>query len=483
VVVVAPPWNFPFAIAMGGVLAALAAGNGVVLKPAPQTVLTAQLVAQCCWEAGVPDNALAFVVCPDDEVGQALITHPDVSAVILTGGLSTADLFHGWKPSMKLLAETSGKNAIVITGAADVELAVKDLVRSAFGHAGQKCSAASLAIVETSVYDDPAFRARLNDATTSLRVGPAFDLATDVGPLVEEPSDKLLRALTVLDLGESWLVQPRHLGGTMWTPGIRLGVTAGSWFHRTECFGPVLGVMRADDLEQALVMQNATDFGLTAGLHSLNEGEIERWLDQVQAGNLYVNRSITGAVVQRQPFGGWKRSTVGPTAKAGGPRYVASLASLRAEPISDAAEVTSEYAQWAASEMLVEHDPSALRCESNVLRFRKLPRGVVVRIGEDTDDGAVLLASAAASMTNCNVHISRASEETDAVFAERMVTLSVDRLRVFGTVSHEVQREAHRLGLVVDDAPISADPANELPRWLREQSVTVTRHRHGHIPT
>ncbi|HSP28608.1 MAG TPA: bifunctional proline dehydrogenase/L-glutamate gamma-semialdehyde dehydrogenase, partial [Ilumatobacteraceae bacterium] len=298
-VVVAPPWNFPLAIAAGGVLAALAAGSTVILKPAPQSVRTAALVADACWEAGVPRETLQFLPAPDGDVGRHLVTHHDVDAVVLTGAYATAAMFHDWRPALRLHAETSGKNAIVVTATADIDLAVADIVRSAFGHAGQKCSAASLAIVDARLCDDPAFLERLRDAAATLRVGQAIDLATDVGPLIEAPGAALERALTTLDAGETWLLEPecRSADRRSWTPGIRVGVQPENWFARTECFGPVLGVIRTTGLDDAIRIQNASDYGLTAGLHSLDPDEISQWLDEVEAGNLYVNRGITGAIV------------------------------------------------------------------------------------------------------------------------------------------------------------------------------------------
>ena len=161
VVVVASPWNFPYAIPAGGVLAALMAGNTVILKPPPETRQTAWLLANQCWRGGVPRDVLQFVACPDNEVGTRLITHDDVATVVLTGAYATAQMFLDWKPSLRLLAETSGKNAIVVTESADMDAAIRDIVRSAFGHAGQKCSAASLAILTAPVYDDPTFLPRL----------------------------------------------------------------------------------------------------------------------------------------------------------------------------------------------------------------------------------------------------------------------------------------------------------------------------------
>ena len=331
VVVVTPPWNFPLSIPAGGVLAALAAGNAVILKPAPEAVLVGWWLARCLWDAGVPRDVLQFLPCPDDETGKALVTDPRVGAVILTGSAETARLFLGWRPDLPLFAETSGKNAVIITSLADRDQAIRDLVRSAFGHNGQKCSAASLAICEAEVYDDPDFRRQLRDAAQSLAVGSAWELGSRVTPLTQSPGAALRRALTVLDEGEEWLLEPRPARDNpqLWSPGIKLGVRPGSFFHRTECFGPVLGLMRAEDLDQAIALANATPFGLTSGIQTLDDREIARWVDRLDAGTLYVNRPITGAIVGRQPFGGWKASSVGPGAKAGGPNYVLQLGRWR----------------------------------------------------------------------------------------------------------------------------------------------------------
>ena len=483
-VVVAPPWNFPYAIAMGGVLAALAAGNTVILKPAPQAILTGWLVASHCWEAGIPTDVLQFLPCPDDGAGRRLITHPDVDGVILTGAHATAELFLDWKPTLRLHAETSGKNSTIITAVADVDLAIKDLVKSAFGHAGQKCSAASLAIIESSLYDSPAFRARLADATRSLRVGPGHDLRTDVGPLIDPPDGNLLRALMTLDDGESWLVEPQQVGDDprLWSPGVRLGVRQGSWFQQNECFGPVLGVVRARDLGHAITIQNASRYGLTAGLHSLAGDEVATWTERAEAGNLYVNRGTTGAIVRRQPFGGWKQSVVGPTVKAGGPQYVRSLRRWRAEATpGEVAAVARSFEAWAARELRAEHDPSGLRSEANVLRYRSLPGGVAVRVATDASRETLALARAAARAAGTDIVVSSAADESDAAFAARLGTLGVDRMRVLGTVSGDVLRAAHTAAIPVDEQPIVAIAQIEVPRWLREQAVSTTRHRHGHI--
>ncbi|MGB8861095.1 MAG: bifunctional proline dehydrogenase/L-glutamate gamma-semialdehyde dehydrogenase [Ilumatobacteraceae bacterium] len=470
VVLVASPWNFPYAIPAGGVCAALAAGNAVILKPAPEVREVGFELAQQLWRAGVPRDLLQLVACPDDEVGQRLVTHDDVAAVVLTGAYETAQMFRSWKPSIRVLAETSGKNALVITAAADEDSAIRDLVRSAFGHAGQKCSAASLAIVEASVYDDPGFMRRLADAVRSVRVGLADDLATMTGPLIAEPSPKLLRALTTLEVGERWLIEPECLDPVrhLWSPGVRTGVQPGSWFHLTECFGPVLGVMRADDLDHAIVLQNAGEFGLTGGIHSLDEHEIEHWLDRVEVGNAYVNRHITGAVVQRQPFGGWKKSSVGCGPKAGGPFYVEAFGTWSRTTPLGAADVGDFERVW-REHFSVEHDPSGLACERNVLRYRPLP-SVGLYVAADADPQAVAIAELAARVAG-----------RPPVHVVSPATRTVERVRVVGTLSDEQLAECHAVGVEVDLVQPVAEPMVELRRWVREQSISWTRHRHGRL--
>ena len=474
VVVVTPPWNFPYAITMGGVLAALGAGNAVVLKPTPQCPLVAQKVAEDCWDAGIPRHALHLLPVPDDHVGRHLVTHDGVSAVILTGSIQTAQMFLAWKPTMRLLAETSGKNSLLIMASADLDLAIKDLVKSAFGHAGQKCSAASLAIVEASVYDNPDFRRRLADAVKSLTCGLATNPGTDIAPLVESPSSALLRALTTVDPGEAWLVEPRQYDmsdSRCWTPGVRIGVQPGSWFHVTECFGPVLGILRADDLDHAIEIQNATPFGLTAGLHTLDRHEATRWAARVEAGNAYVNRTITGAIVQRQPFGGWKSSSVGPTAKAGGPSYVNIL---RRWPAGKSPERLASLSTLGASEA----DPSGLRCETNTLRYRPLPNGIVIWSDRDTDPLQLQLARNASAATGTEAFFVNPTSPAPADAIVFLTARKPDRVRLLAP-SPSLRAAAHALGIRVDDDPMSDEPAVEVVRWMREQSISITQHRHG----
>lgn len=324
-VLVAPPWNFPLAITTGGLVSALLTGNSVIFKPSSETVLVGYALAQLFWQAGVDPGALAFVPCFDKAVKDYLVSHPQLAGIILTGHTETAEHLQKARPDIPVIAETGGKNAIIISALSDKDAAIRDLIASAFGHSGQKCSACSLAVLEKEVYQSEAFLSALKNATESLAVGPVWSPTSKIGPLIKAPDAKLLRALTTLDEGESWLVQPKKLKENLWSPGVKLGIKRGSFFHQTECFGPVLGVMCADNLSQAVELVNDTPYGLTSGLHSLDEQEQDYFIKHLEAGNLYINRTITGAIVGRQPFGGCKASSVGPGKKAGGPLYCDQL--------------------------------------------------------------------------------------------------------------------------------------------------------------
>jgi len=210
---------------------------------------------------------------------------------------------------------------------ADRDQAIKHVIYSAFGHAGQKCSATSLLILEGEVYEDEKFKQTLCDAVQSMRVGSAWDVATKIGPLIRPPSGELETALKELEQGESWAVMPQcdPDNGQLYSPAVKWGVSPNSFTHCTEFFGPVLAVMRADNLRHAIELVNQSGYGLTSGLESLDAREQEIWKDEIRAGNLYINRGTTGAVVLRQPFGGMGKSAFGPGIKAGGPNYVAQL--------------------------------------------------------------------------------------------------------------------------------------------------------------
>jgi RHH-type proline utilization regulon transcriptional repressor/proline dehydrogenase/delta 1-pyrroline-5-carboxylate dehydrogenase len=332
VVVVTPPWNFPLSIALGSALAGVVTGNVVLLKPPPETPLVAARAVELCHAAGVPEWALGLVIV-DDEAAEPLVVDRRVSSVVLTGGTETARLFRRLRPGLDLIAETGGKNALIVSAMSDREQAVQHAVRAAFGYSGQKCSALSLLVLEREVFRSASFRQKLADATRTLPVGSAWDPESVVTPLIHPAAGALSRALRELDDGESWLVEPTHDADNprLVGPGIRFNVAEGSFAHRTELFGPVLSVMEARDFEHALELVNGTPYGLTAGLESLDRSEQSQFLERAHAGNLYVNKPVTGAVVGRQPFGGHKASSFGQGFKAGGPNTLLGLARVASE--------------------------------------------------------------------------------------------------------------------------------------------------------
>ncbi|BCW82910.1 1-pyrroline-5-carboxylate dehydrogenase [Arthrobacter sp. NicSoilE8] len=525
--VVTPPWNFPVAIPAGSTLAALASGSAVVIKPAKQARRSGSVMVDALWEAGVPRELLALVQLEERELGTQLVSHPSVNRVILTGGYETAELFRSFRQDLPLLAETSGKNAIIVTPSADLDLAAKDVVYSAFGHAGQKCSAASLVILVGSVAKSKRFHNQLIDAARSLTVGYPDNATTQMGPIIEPANGKLLNALTTLGEGETWAVKPERLDGTgrLWSPGIRSGVKRGSYFHLTEFFGPVLGVMTAETLEEAIAIQNEIEYGLTAGLHSLDSAEIGTWLETIQAGNLYVNRGITGAIVQRQPFGGWKKSAVGAGTKAGGPNYLIGLGNWvpaeahakRGTVLQGAAaeilaaaksvDVTGEELRvleqslfsdadaW-ASEFGTRKDVSALTAERNVFRYRPIPVTIRLSEGERIADllrvvaagavagsalkvsSAVVLPDAVVSVfANLNVSV---RVEDDAAWLARAATFDGGRIRLIGGDFTALSAATGgRPDIAVYHGAVTQAGRIEMLPFLREQAVSITAHRFG----
>lgn len=500
------------------------AGNAVVFKPSELAVYTAWQIVQAFWRAGVPKNVLQFVPMPRNEISRKFLMDPRLNGVIMTGSYRTGKMLRELRPDLHVLAETSGKDAMIITATADPDQAVKDLVKSAFGHSGQKCSAASVAIVEASVYDNPAFLRQLKDAAASLKVGSSWEVNSVVTPLIREPEGNLLRALTQLEPGEEWLLKPEPSEDNpcLWSPGIRLGVKPGSWFHQTECFGPVLGIIRAENLEEAIDIQNDSEFGLTGGLQSLDEREIALWKTKVQVGNAYINRVITGAIVRRQPFGGWNHSSMGPGAKAGGPNYLTMLGcweekalpqKLRTpgERISGLVEklcsdlpdcakrirsAAGSQAKWWMEEFGVEHDPSHIYGENNTFRYIPV-KGILARVENMSDDDVAILLLGA-KLCGVLLHLSVGEErpwirKMNGYYASLTVETETE---LIGRMPEAIQGVRFLRGTDVSEALANAAvhvmrkcwtvpclPMGrlELLGYFREQSVSETVHRYGNL--
>ena len=329
VAVVIAPWNFPLAILAGMSSAALVTGNTVVLKPAEQSSLVAFRWHEILLEAGVPPAAVAFLPARGEVVGPPLVTHPETALIAFTGSRAVGLAINRQAAETpgrvikRVIAELGGKNAIIIDDDADLDEAVLGVVASAFGFQGQKCSACSRVIVLDHVHD--TFLERLAAAVQSLRVGPAADAGARVGPLVDEEARdrvrsfieagrKTARVVAAVDVG------PLAEAGWFVGPHVFADVDPASPLGQEEIFGPVLAVFRSRDFEHAIQLANDTPYALTAGVYSRSPAHLDRARAAIEAGNLYLNRGCTGALVCRQPFGGYKLSGIG--SKTGGPDYL-----------------------------------------------------------------------------------------------------------------------------------------------------------------
>jgi RHH-type proline utilization regulon transcriptional repressor/proline dehydrogenase/delta 1-pyrroline-5-carboxylate dehydrogenase len=327
--VVIAPWNFPLAIPTGMVTAALVAGNAVCFKPAEQTPAIAYRLVQALEAGGLPPGVLAFLPGLGETVGARLVEHPDVALITFTGSKAVGLAINetaarhrtGQRQVKRVVAEMGGKNALIVDRDADLDQAVPAIVQSAFGFAGQKCSAASRLVVVGDVYDELA--ERLVGATRQVVIGHPRDMGVQVGPVIDADAYERINGYIQR--------APRHgevlchrddvpAGGWFVGPTIVAGVGLESELAVDEIFGPVLSVFAADDFEHAIEIANHTEYALTAGVFSRSPVNIDKAGAELRAGNVYVNRGITGATVGRQPFGGYGMSGVG--SKAGGPDYL-----------------------------------------------------------------------------------------------------------------------------------------------------------------
>ncbi|MGF1672901.1 MAG: L-glutamate gamma-semialdehyde dehydrogenase [Rivularia sp. (in: cyanobacteria)] len=328
IAVVISPWNFPFAIATGMTVAALVTGNCTLLKPAETSAVIAAKITEVLVEAGIPKGVFQYVPGKGSVVGSYLVNHLDTHVIAFTGSqevgckiyADAAVLKPGQKHMKRVIAEMGGKNGIIIDESADLDQAVVGVVQSAFGYSGQKCSACSRVIVVESVYD--SFIKRFVEATKSLNIGETELPQTQVGPVIDHKSQSRIKEYIEKGKAEAEVVleMSAPVNGYFIGPVIFTNVPADGIIAQQEIFGPVVAVIKAKDFQQALEIANGTNYALTGGLYSRTPSHIEQAQVEFEVGNLYINRTITGAIVSRQPFGGFKLSGVG--SKAGGPDYL-----------------------------------------------------------------------------------------------------------------------------------------------------------------
>ena len=335
VAAVIAPWNFPLAILTGMTAAAIVTGNTVIMKPAEQSSVIAAKLMEIFQDIDLPDGVVNFLPGVGEEVGPVLVGSHEVDIVAFTGsrdvGLeinrSAAETDPRQTHVKKVVAEMGGKNAIIVDDDADLDEAVQGVIDSAFNYAGQKCSACSRVVVLRSIY--PTFVKRLVAATRSLKVGTAETAGTTVGPIIDEKSLEKIQKHIEIGKEENRLVLEYPLPEGLADEGYFIGpqvfadVDPSSRLAQEEVFGPVLAVLPVDDLSEAIEVVNDTDYALTAGVFSRSPANLKRCVEELEVGNLYLNRGTTGALVNRQPFGGFRMSGIG--TKAGGPDYLAQF--------------------------------------------------------------------------------------------------------------------------------------------------------------
>jgi 1-pyrroline-5-carboxylate dehydrogenase len=336
---VIPPWNFAGAIMIGMTAAAIVSGNTVVLKPSSDSAVIAAWFVDLVKEAGVPDGVVNFVPGSGSEIGDVIVTHPEIRFISFTGskevGLRINELAakpqRGQKWIKRVIAEMGGKDSIVVAADADVDAAVEGVAVSAFGFQGQKCSACSRAIVDEKIYDE--FVEKLARRVGKIAVGDPADPANYMGPVVNEGALKSIERYIETGRGEGRLISGgKRVGkdGFFLEPTVIADVAPDATIAQEEIFGPVLAVIKAKNFDDAMQIANNTEFGLTGSLYTSDEGKIRRARDEFFVGNLYFNRKSTGAMVGVHPFGGFNMS--GTDSKAGGHDYL--LLFMQAKTIS-----------------------------------------------------------------------------------------------------------------------------------------------------
>lgn len=527
---VGPSWVSPIADAAEAVCAALAAGGATVVAPSYQARRSTALVVEALAEAGVPAGLVSLAVLQSTDLSRALVSHPAVDRVIFSGAAEPAALLRTWRPTRPLLAEPPGVSSIIVTPSADPDLAVADIVASAFRRGGQHRAATRLVILVGSTTASSPFRLQLADAVESVHLGPSHDPGVAVGSLLNEARGAELEALTRLAPGEHWLVKPRTLDGTgrAWSPGVRDSAAPQAALQSGAAAAPVISLVTVETLDEAIELQNAGR-GLVAGIHSLDVVEVAIWLDTSESGSLFVNSAVTDRV-ERHPTGGWH----GSAPKAGGPNRLLSLGEWqpvfseqvqsvslagvdeRAKAVIEAAQSAMKFAEFglvregAISDELAwqqvysqARDETGKVAQRNVLRY--LPVATTVRLAEGASLSQLIRVLAAAARANATVSISSAEplpETLIRLFGRPMPPLRVgqviiesdrrwhSRIRAGEVVTPRIRlvggdeetlsillAETPRVGLFA--GPVTTSGRLELLAFLREQSVAITAHRYG----
>ncbi|EAH5904240.1 aldehyde dehydrogenase family protein [Campylobacter upsaliensis] len=526
------PWNFPVGISVGTIAAPLAAGNVVLYKPSSLSMLTGYKLCECFWDAGIPRDALIFLPAKGSDISKYILSDEAVKFSILTGGEDTAYAMLEANPTLLLSAETGGKNATIVSKFADRDSAVKNIIHSAFSNSGQKCSATSLLVLEDEVYEDEEFKKALVDAAASLAVGSPFVFKNKLGALCDKPSEKLTKAINELEAGEEWALKPTFINDNahLMTPGIKYGVKKGAFTHMNELFAPLLSVMRAKDLKEAIELVNATGYGLTAGFESLDEREWEYFHTHIQAGNIYINKPTTGAIVLRQPFGGVKKSAIGFGRKVGIYNYITQFMDIEAKadtnlldsPLANALEKLSKasdestqatlanatlmaksYAYHYKHEFSVARDYVNIRGEDNLFSYTRI-KNLAFRVCEQDSLQDILgviigchtlglspLVSYDSTQSSIIKELKKICKAVDlgADFVEENEEQFIAKISKFERIRYHAkadknsplyQAAAKEAKIIIRDKPL-LNGRFELLFYHNEKALSVSYHRYGNL--
>ncbi|EAI5623569.1 aldehyde dehydrogenase family protein [Campylobacter upsaliensis] len=526
------PWNFPVGISVGTIAAPLAAGNVVLYKPSSLSMLTGYKLCECFWDAGIPRDALIFLPAKGSDISKYILSDEAVKFSILTGGEDTAYAMLEANPTLLLSAETGGKNATIVSKFADRDSAVKNIIHSAFSNSGQKCSATSLLVLEDEVYEDEEFKKALVDAAASLAVGSPFVFKNKLGALCDKPSEKLIKAINELEAGEEWALKPQFIDDNahLMTPGIKYGVKKGAFTHMNELFAPLLSVIRAKDLQEAIELVNATGYGLTAGFESLDEREWEYFHTHIEAGNIYINKPTTGAIVLRQPFGGVKKSAIGFGRKVGIYNYITQFMDIEAKadtnlldsPLANALEKLSKasdesiqatlanatlmaksYAYHYKHEFSVARDYVNIRGEDNLFSYTRI-KNLAFRVCEQDSLQDILgviigchtlglspLVSYDSTQSSIIKELKKICKAVDlgADFVEENEEQFIAKISKFERIRYHAkadknsplyQAAAKEAKIIIRDKPL-LNGRFELLFYHNEKALSVSYHRYGNL--
>lgn len=482
------PWNFPLSIPVGGVLASLAAGKRVILKPSQNAIASAYLISKCFWECGVPKSAFAFLPTEESTLDPFLTDPTIFDAIILTGATDTAQFLLNRTPTLKLFAETGGKNATIVSALSDREQAISNSIASAFGASGQKCSSTSLLILEKEVYEDAHFKNLLKDCAESKTVGNPWEYGTDIGPLGLKVSEKLKKTLKITP-PEKWLLKPVLKGEFILSPGIIWGVTSDDFVYKNELFGPILAVMKSENLEEAIHLVNKNKFGLTSGIESLDKNEVSFWKKRIKAGNIYANRTTTGAIVQRQPFGGMKASSFGFGMKAGGTNYLLQFLSTKPQNNSFG-EVKKNYANAYTNIFSKATDNSKIRGQHNTNVYLKASE-IIVCLDSFVGETAIRRVKAVAEILQIPIlfyALEKNKNVKNLILLKSWAALypkinhnTIVRALNYDRIEPDFLRFCHTIYVHVYGVNPNDYGRIELLSYFTEQNQSINYHRYGNL--